>query len=319
MTRKWYRDSKVRSQEEPMAPASSSFYSYEDDEQDSTTSRYGSMLFSAAVFLIPMVIILALTWSRTSMFTISIAIGVGLLCFLSVHIAFEWEKAVVMRFGKLNRVVGPGVYFIIPIIEAEATKIDQRIRTATFGAEKTLSSDLAPVDVNAVLFWVVWDAERACKEVHNYEKAVSLAAQTAMRDVIGQICLSEIAMRRTYLDEELKRILSEKVDDWGITVVSVEIRDIVIPKELQNAMSRQAQAERERDARLILAEVERDISDLYVEAATTYGQPEKALALRTMNLVYDSVKDTGGVIVIPSSYSEGFNEAASEAVKRALS
>ncbi len=289
-----------------------------DYGQSSTTSHAGATVFSAAMFLVPAAAVLAATWSVASFWTIALAALAGLLAFMSVHIAFEWEKAVIMRLGKFNRVAGPGIYFTIPVVESEASKIDQRVRTISFDAEETLSSDLVPVNVDTVLFWVVWDVERACKQVRNFEAIISLAAQTAMRDVIGQICLSEIAMRRAYLDEELKRIISEKVDDWGITVISVEIRDIVIPKELQAAMSRQAQAERERDARLILAEVERDVSDMYLDAATTYGQPEKALQLRTMNLVYDSVKENGGLVVVPSAYSEGFADAATEAVKDIL-
>ena len=207
-----------------------------DFGQSSTTSRAGATVFSTAVFFVPAAIVLAATWSIASFWTVALAALAGLLAFMSVHIAFEWEKAVIMRFGKFNRVAGPGVYFTIPVVESEASKVDQRIRTISFDAEETLSSDLVPVNVDTVLFWVVWDVERACKQVRNFEAIISLAAQTAMRDVIGQICLSEIAMRRTYLDEELKRIISEKVDDWGITVISVEIRDIVIPKELQAAM-----------------------------------------------------------------------------------
>ncbi len=288
------------------------------DAQNSTTSHAGAAIFSALAFLLPAVAVLGLTWTNTSTLTIVLAIIVGGLCFFTVHIAYEWERAVITRLGKLNRVAGPGIYFTIPVIESVTAKIDQRIRTMSFEAEETLSSDLVPVNVDTVMFWVVVDPERACKEVCNFETVISLAAQTAMRDVIGQISLSEIAMRRAYLDEELKRIITEKVDDWGIAVIAVEIRDIVIPKELQAAMSRQAQAERERDARLILAEVERDISEMYVDAATNYGQPEKALSLRTMNLVYDSVKETGGTVVIPSSYSEGFNEAAADVVKEVL-
>lgn len=279
----------------------------------STTSKLGSFLFTGAMFFIPVVLVLVLTWSFVSILTIMLAFLAGFLCAGSIHIAYEWERAAVMRLGKFNRVEGPGIYFTIPIIESLAAKVDQRVRTISFEAEETLSSDLVPVNVDTVLFWLVWDVERACKEVQNYEAVISLAAQTAMRDVIGQICLSEIAMRRMYLDEELKRIISEKVDDWGITVVSVEIRDIVIPKELQAAMSRQAQAERERDARLILAEVERDVSEFYVEAAAAYGQPEKALQLRTMNLVYDSVKENGHMVIVPSAYSEGFHDAAQNA------
>ena len=291
---------------------------YDPANRVSTTSRTGAMAFSAAMFVVPAAVVIALTWSISSIWTVGLALLVGLLFALTVHMAYEWERAVIVRFGKLNRIAGPGIYLTIPIIESQTALIDQRIRTISFDAEETLSSDLVPVNVDTVLFWVVWDVERACKEVRNYEAVISLAAQTAMRDVIGQICVSEIAMRRSYLDEELKRIISEKVGDWGIEVVSVEIRDIVIPKELQAAMSRQAQAEREREARLILAEAERDISEMYIDAATAYGKPEKALQLRTMNLVYDSVKDTGGMVVVPSAYSEGFNNAAAEVVKDIL-
>ncbi len=285
--------------------------------QTTTTSRAGAFLFTAVMFLVPAVAFLAVTWEHVSIFTIAGACVVGFLCANAVHIAFEWEKAVIMRFGRFNRLAGPGIYFTIPIVESEAAKVDQRVRTISFEAEETLSSDLVPVDVDTVLFWVVMDVERACKEVQNFEAVISLAAQTAMRDVIGQICLSEIAMRRTYLDDELKRIISEKVDEWGIAVVSVEIRDIVIPKELQASMARQAQAERERDARLILAEVERDVSELYVEAAQVYGQPDAALKLRTMNLVYDSVRENGSMVVVPSAYSEGFTETAANAAQAA--
>lgn len=289
-------------------------YSHHSSAYESTTSRSGVAIFSLTIFLIPSLLILALTWSILSIWTILLSIFAGTLAAYIIRFTFEWEKAVVVRLGTINRVKGPGIYYIIPVIEAEVAKIDLRIRTISFEAEETLTSDIVPVNVDTVLFWVVWDAKRACKEVQNFESIISFAAQTAMRDAIGQISLSEIAMRRAYLDEELKRLISEKVDDWGITVVSVEIRDIVIPKELQEAMSKQAQAERERDARLILAEAERDISEIYLDAATVYGQPEKALHLRTMNLVHDSVKGSGGMVVVPSAYSEGFNESITNAL-----
>jgi len=294
------------------AAASGRTLKYEDTGQRSTTSEYGSVLFALVMFAVPCALVLWATWSFVSIVTIVLATVVGVLCALSVRIAFQWEKVAVARFGRLDRIVGPGIYLTIPVVESVMASIDQRVRTTSFGAEETLSSDLVPVDVDAVLFWVVWDAQKACTEVRNYEEAISLSAQTAMRDVIGQISLSEIAVRRKFLDAELQRIVSEKVEPWGLSVVSVEIRDIVIPKELQEAMSMQAQAERERDARFILAEAERDISELYVEAATVYGKPEKALQLRTMTLVHDSVKRHGGMVVVPSAYSEGFNNESTE-------
>lgn len=289
-----------------------------DGKQAATTSRNGAAVFSALMFLAPASIVTALTWHTLDIYSLLLACLIGLLFFMAFHITFEWERAVVMRFGKFHRIAGPGIYAIIPFVEFTASTIDQRVRTLTFEAEETLSADLVPINVDTVLFWVVWDVERACKQVYNYEAVISLAAQTAMRDVIGQISLSEIAMRRQFLDEELKRIITEKVGDWGVDVVSVEIRDIVIPKELQSAMSRQAQAERERDARFLLAEAERDISEIYMEAAETYGEPEKALQLRTMNLVYDSVREKGGMVVVPSAYSEGFNDVASATMKDLL-
>lgn len=291
---------------------------FPDESQEATTSRDGAIVFSAVVFLVPALIVAAATWSSLDVWSLILACVAGLLFLMTLHVSFEWERAVVMRLGKFNRVAGPGIYVTIPFIEFTASIIDQRVRTLTFEAEETLSADLVPINVDTVLFWVVWDVERACKQVYNYEATISLAAQTAMRDVIGQISLSEIAMRRQFLDEELKRIITEKVGDWGVDVISVEIRDIVIPKELQAAMSRQAQAERERDARFLLAEAERDISEIYVEAAEAYGQPEKALQLRTMNLVYDGIKESGGTVVVPSAYSEGFSGVGGDAFKDLL-
>jgi len=286
--------------------------------QTSTTSRLGATLFSVAVFALPALLVLAVTWAHTSLWTIAAACAVGALAAASVHIAFEWETVVITRFGRLVRTAGPGVFFTLPIVESRVATVDQRIRTISFEAEETLSADLVPVNVDTVLFWVVTDARAACREVQNFEAVIALAAQTAMRDVIGQIVLSEIAVRRAYLDAELKRVIEEKVNDWGISVIAVEIRDIVIPKELQSSMSRQAQAERERNARLTLAEAERDVSEIYVDAARIYAQSEAALRLRTMNLVYDSVKENGSMVVVPSAYSEGFTEAAGAALRESV-
>lgn len=281
---------------------------YDPANRVSTTSRTGAMAFSAAMFVVPAAVVIALTWSISSIWTVGLALLVGLLFALTVHMAYEWERAVIVRFGKFNRIAGPGIYLTIPIIESQTALIDQRIRTISFDAEETLSSDLVPVNVDTVLFWVVWDVERACKEVRNYEAVISLAAQTAMRDVIGQICVSEIAMRRSYLDEELKRIISEKVGDWGIEVVSVEIRDIVIPKELQQDMSAEARAEREKDARIVLAEVERDIAAMLHDASEIYREDDIALKLRQMHLLNEGIKESRGTMVVPSAYTEGFTE-----------
>lgn len=229
---------------------------------------------------------------------------------MAVHIAMEWEKVVVFRLGKFSRVKGPGLYFTIPFIEQTALKADQRIMVTGFGAEETLTSDLVPINVDAVLFWMVWDAKKACLEVENYYNSVSLAAQTALRDAIGRASVSEVAIRRNQLDQELQEVIEERTSVWGITVLSVEIRDIVIPAELQEVMSAEAQAEREKNARMVLAEVEKDISAMLVDAANVYEENDLAVRLRTMHLLYESVKGSGGTVVIPSAYSEGFSDAA---------
>ena len=221
----------------------------------------------------------------------------------------QWEKVVIFRFGKFNRMAGPGLYLTIPFIEQTALKADQRIMVTGFGAEETLTSDLVPINVDAVLFWMVWDAKKACLEVENYYNSVSLAAQTALRDAIGRASVSEVAIRRNQLDQELQEVIEERTSVWGITVMSVEIRDIVIPQDLQEAMSAEAQAEREKNARMVLAEVEKDISSMLVDAANVYDENELAVRLRPMHLLYESVKNSGGTVVIPSAYSEGFADA----------
>ena len=212
-----------------------------------------------------------------------------------------------LRFGRFNRIAGPGIYCCIPFAEYAAIHVDQRIMTASFSAEAALTADLVPVDVDAILFWMVWDAEKACLEVENYPKAVLRSAQTAMRDVIGQLNLADISMRRKQIDRDLEEILGKKCEQWGVTVMSVEIRDIMIPKELQDALSKEAQAERERNARIILAEVEKDISEMFVEAAEVYDRNPRAMKLRAMNLAYEGAKDSKGVLLAPSALADGFN------------
>ena len=177
---------------------------------------------------------------------------------------------------------------------------------SSFSAEEALTSDLVPVDVDAVLFWMVWDPEKACLEVENYPVAVLWSAQTAMRDAIGQLSLGDISLRRKAIDHELEKILGEKCEAWGITVLSVEIRDIAVPQDLQDALSREAQAERERNARVMLAEIEKDISEMYVEAAETYERNDKAMELRAMSLAYESAKEGKGTVLLPSALAEGF-------------
>ncbi len=185
--------------------------------------------------------------------------------------------------------------------------VDLRIRIASFSAEAALTADLVPVGVDAILFWMVWDPKKACFEVENYPKAVLRSAQTAMRDVIGQLNLADVSMRRKQIDHALEEALGEKCEQWGITVMSVEIRDIMIPPELQNALSKEAQAERERNARLLLAEVEKDISEMFVEAADVYERNPNAMKLRAMNLAYEGAKDSRGFVLAPSGLANAFD------------
>lgn len=278
----------------------------------SRASRNGAVVFAAVVFVLAFGIVLAAAqaaFGEIGLVALVSAAIVGWLASSSVHIVLEWEKAVVLRFGKFNRVAGPGIVFTWPIVEFYTLRIDQRVATTYFGAEETLTSDLVPINVDAVLFWMVWDAEKACLEVENYYNSVSLVAQTALRDAIGRASVSEVAIRRNQLDQELQEVIEERTSLWGITVLSVEIRDIVIPQELQEVMSTEAQAEREKNARMVLAEVEKDISSMLVDAANVYDENELAVRLRTMHLLYESVKNSGGTVVIPSAYSEGFADA----------
>ena len=282
---------------------------------DRKTSQNGSVLFSAFVFSATFLIVFGtcrLVFGDASVWTLGGSLLAAVLASMSIHIALQWEKVVVLRLGKYSRTKGPGVYFTIPIFEQVALVADQRVMLTGFGAEATLTSDLVPINVDAVLFWMVWDAEKAALEVENYYNSVSLVAQTALRDAIGRASASEVAVRRNQLDEELQEVIEEKTSQWGITILSVEIRDIVIPESLQEAMSAEAQAEREKNARMVLAEVEKDISSMLVEAADQYKENDIALRLRTMHLLYESVKSSGGTVVIPSAYCDGFSDSALE-------
>lgn len=270
-------------------------------------TRGGAYLTMALITLLVFAIALLAAFAVRKDFdlwTIVVGLVAACLCLNCVHITMDWERSMVVRFGKFSRIAGPGLFFTIPLMEFVAARVDQRTIATPFSAEETLTNDLVPVDVDAVLFWMVWDPRKACTEVEDYPSAVSWVAQTTMRDAVGRITLAEMTARRDQLDLEMQRIIEQKTEAWGITVLSVEIRDIVIPKDLQDAMSKEAQAERERNARVILAEVERDISEMFSGAADVYRDDPVALQLRQMNLVYESVKNNGGVVVIPSSITE---------------
>jgi len=225
----------------------------------------------------------------------------------SIKYADEWEKAVVLRLGRYRGLRGPGLFYVIPVVDRISYHVDQRIRTTDFGAESCLTKDTVPVNVDAIAFWIVFDAERAALEVQWYEQAVVLAAQTALRDAIGKHDLAELIQSRKELGEGLQRILDAKMHDWGIQVQSVEIRDVIIPKALEEAMSRQAQAERERQARIILGTAETEIAGKFVEAAEQYRDHPAALNLRAMNMLYESIVKRGSLMVVPSGLADSLN------------
>jgi regulator of protease activity HflC (stomatin/prohibitin superfamily) len=225
----------------------------------------------------------------------------------AIKMANQWEKAVVLRMGKIHGLKGPGIFWIIPVIDSVASWIDQRVMVTPFSAEKTLTRDTVPVNVDAVLFWVVWDAEKAALEVQNYRNAIAWASQTALREVIGQMSLAEILVGRTKMDQQLQKVIDERTTPWGITVQSVEIRDVIIPPDLEDAMSRQAQAERERQARIILGESEQQISSSFAAAAAAYADNPTALHLRAMNMLFEGMKDKGALVIVPSSAVDSMN------------
>jgi len=232
---------------------------------------------------------------------------VGALIAASIKYTDQWDKAVLLRLGRYGGLRGPGYFTIIPIVDRIVYLIDQRIRTTAFGAESCLTRDTVPVNVDAIAFWIVKDAERAALEVQDYDEAVILSAQTALRDAIGKHDLAELIQSRVELGHGLKLALAEKMMNWGIQVQSVEIRDVIIPAALEDAMSRQAQAERERQARIILGTAETEIAHKFVEAADAYENHPAALNLRAMNMLYESIVKRGSLMVVPSGLADSLN------------
>ncbi len=232
---------------------------------------------------------------------------IGFYLFFSIQVARQWEKAVVLRMGKFRELRGPGLFWIVPVLDTITTWIDQRVMVTPFSAEKTLTRDTVPVNVDAVLFWLVWDAEKAALEVENYRAAIAWASQTALREVIGQMTLADILVGRNKMDADLQHIIDERTTPWGITVQSVEIRDVVIPADLEDAMSRQAQAERERQARVILGESEMQIASSFETASKAYANNPTALHLRAMNMLFEGLKEKGALVIVPSSAVDTMN------------
>jgi regulator of protease activity HflC (stomatin/prohibitin superfamily) len=229
---------------------------------------------------------------------------VGAWFLFSIKVADQWEKVAVLRLGRYIGLRGPGLFFVIPVVDQLSRMVDQRVRTAGVRAESTLTRDTMPVNVDAVVFWLVWNAEKSILEVQDFDEAIQLSAQTALRESIGRHELAQMITERESLGHELQRILDEKTNPWGITVQSVEIRDVQIPQALEDAMSRQAQAERERQARNILGQAETEIADKFSQAAERYQNNPTALHLRAMNMLYEAIKERGSMVIVPSSAVE---------------
>ena len=243
---------------------------------------------------------------------------IGVFLGYSVKMAQQWERAVVLRLGKLHAVKGPGLFILVPILDQVATWIDQRIRTSDFSAEQALTRDTVPVNVDAIVFWMVHDPERAALEIADYNSAVQRVAQTSLREMIGSSVLSELLSDRKTADAALKDVIGAKTAEWGVTVNSVEIRDVAIPDNLQDAMSRQAQAEREKQARVTLGAAEEEVAQKFVNAAKLYATSPEALQLRAMNIIYETTKERGATILMPSNMVDAMNPALALALGRGI-
>ncbi len=289
-----------------------------DSSGGERASGAGVILLSAAMFLFILLLAVAIGVYFSGAFNIVVAtlsFVVAALVTMSVHIAQQWERVVVLRFGKFNRVSGPGLFWTIPFIEHNTIRIDCRMRATSIEAEETLTADLVPMNVNAVLLWAVYDAKAACNEVSDFARTVKMIAQAALRDAIGQLTVAEVAIRREQLDIDIKRVLEDEASQWGIAIHSVKVRDILLPPELHEIMSIEAQAEQRKKARIILMDTEQDIAAVAQEVGEAYGGGDAALRLRAMHLLYESVRETGGTVVVPSSFSEGFGDVLPEGVK----
>jgi regulator of protease activity HflC (stomatin/prohibitin superfamily) len=231
-------------------------------------------------------------------------VAIGIYFLFAIVVVDQWEKVAVLRFGRYRGLRGPGLVLIIPIVETLSRYVDQRVRVSTVSAESTLTRDTVPVNVDAILFWLVWNAEKSILEVEDFTQAITLSAQTALRESIGRHQLAQMITDRETLGQELQKILDEKTTPWGITVQSVEIRDVRIPQALENAMSQQAQAERERQARVILGEAEVQVSEQFAEASRVYNDNPGALHLRGMNMLYEAIREKGAMVLVPSSAIE---------------
>ena len=262
-------------------------------------SSLGVLVFIACLVIgIPIAAYLQMEW------LMAVSSLVGLYFLFAIKVARQWERVAVLRLGKYRGLRGPGAFMIVPVIDALSDFVDQRIRVTEVRAESTLTRDAVPVFVDAIVFWVVWNAEKSILEVENFFNAITLSAQTALRESIGRHMLTELLTERESLGNELQKILDEKTNPWGVTVQSVEIRDVQIPQELQDAMSREAQAHRERHARIILSTAETEISEKFSQASQQYVDNPIAMHLRAMNMLYEAIKEKGAMVIVPSTAVE---------------
>lgn len=266
---------------------------------------------SLTVFLILLSVVARLFYLEIiSMLTLTVLIPISVFIASTIHIADQWEKAVVLRMGKYKGLKGPGLFFIIPIIDSIDNYVDQRVRVTDFMAEQTLTKDTVPVNVDAVVYWTVWDVEKAALEVQKYSSAIAYVAQTGLQDIIGKYELAELLQERDKIAEELQQILDKNTNPWGITCQHVGIKDIIIPQALADAMSKEAQAERERKARVILGTAETEIALKFAEASEQYRNNPVALHLRGMNMLFEGLKEKGSMVIVPSSALDTMNLGA---------
>ncbi len=261
-------------------------------------------IVSIVIILVFIGVGIAVTVAQRNPAGVFLGLVIGFVLAQSPKVAKQWERAVVLRLGKYVGLRGPGLFWVVPFIETVSSWIDQRVITTNFKAEETLTSDTVPVNVDAVLFWMVYDPEKAALEVQDYARAVSWAAQTALRDIIGRTYLSDLLRGREQIEADLQKLIDERSNPWGVTVQSVEMRDIVIPASLQDAMSREAQASREKQARIILGQAEVEIANLFAEASKSYHENPTALHLRAMNILYEGLKEKGALMLVPSTAVE---------------
>ena len=265
-------------------------------------AQINGVAVTAFVFCVVVGALVGLTIHQPAPIIVGALLGLYLL--FAIKVIRQWEKVALLRLGRYVGLRGPGIFHIIPVVETLSPFVDQRVRVASVTAESTLTRDTVPVNVDAIVFWMVWNAEKAILEVENFMDAINLSAQTALRESIGRHELAQMITERETLGRELQRILDEKTNPWGITVQSVEVRDVRIPQGLEDAMSRQAQAERERQARIILGQAETEISNSFVQAAAAYAENPVALHLRAMNMLYEAIKEKGAMVIVPSSAVE---------------